>query len=128
MELRVTAHHNWYMATESYHPRLRFGIAHSYNNLIDSWTEWGSGAAMDGKLLSEANVFRPLDDFEATITSIGDDPAPGFVRSVNDVANGATIETNGEDQVPDPPYLYMVDPTDTLEAVLRAQTGPQPWP
>lgn len=58
--MRWTGHHNWYEDVVQRLPFIRFGRAHSFNNLI----EWRSGTAMNVRLgssqmLVENNILAP---------------------------------------------------------------------
>mgnify|MGYP002620814524 CR=1 FL=1 len=56
-EITVTFHHNWFDASSSRHPRVRYGKAHVYNNLFDGCTTYGVGSAYGAMVLSEYNYF-----------------------------------------------------------------------
>jgi len=84
--MRVTLHHNWFYDTYTYNPRARWGMVHTFNNLVESWGDYGSGAGQDARLYSEANIYlADLSDGsnEAIITQVGDEP-PGKAWSEND--------------------------------------------
>lgn len=128
-EIRVTLHHNWFERTKTYHPRLRYGRAHSYNNLFDRWGSFASGASLGGELASEANLFVAGEDEHATVVQLGDDGEPGRLRSVGDRAeNGAVIVENEPARVFDPGALYSYEADAADEALrtrLQAETGPR---
>ena len=56
-QISVTFHHNWFDQSSSRHPRVRFGVAHVYNNLYDGCTTYGAGSAYGAKVLVEYNYF-----------------------------------------------------------------------
>jgi len=58
VEITVTFHHNWFDASSSRHPRVRYGRAHVYNNYYDGCTTYGAGAAYGAKVLVEYNSFN----------------------------------------------------------------------
>ena len=55
--IRVTFHHNHFENSGSRHPRLRYGVAHVYNNFYDNVTTYGAGSAYGAMLLLEDNYF-----------------------------------------------------------------------
>lgn len=126
-DIRVTLHHNWYQATESYHPRLRRGWVHSYNNYLEAWESFGSGSSEGGQLASEANVYDAGPDVDATLTVIADDSQPGLLRSMGDVGlNGAVITENDPGSVFEPSdfYEYDVEPAGSeLIATIESEAG-----
>ena len=127
--IRVTMHHNWFDGTYTYHPRLRFGRVHSFNNLFEEWGDYATGSSMFGQLVSEANIYLAGGNLEASVTIIGDDTDDGFLRSVNDsLLNGAVMLENEPALVFEPSavYPYSAQSADAvLEGELRAQTGPR---
>lgn len=127
-ELRVTLHHNWFDHTLTYHPRLRFGKVHSYNNLFQAWSSFASGSSMAGELLSEANFYDADASSQATVTQIADDPEPGRLRSRADVASGgAVIDENEPGLVFEPSSYYaatVVEADVELRRSLENETGP----
>ena len=56
-QITATFHHNWFDASSSRHPRVRFGRAHVYNNFFDGCTTYGVGSAYGAKVLVEYNCF-----------------------------------------------------------------------
>lgn len=56
-QITVTFHHNHFERSNSRHPRLRYGVAHVYNNFYDNVTTYGAGSAYGGMLLLEENYF-----------------------------------------------------------------------
>jgi pectate lyase len=127
--MRVTLHHNYFRRTDERHPRLRFGKVHAYNNLYEAWRSYGAAASMYGELFSQANVFDAWwFHREAIVAHKGRDPAPGYVRSVDDlVTGGARIEVREPERVFDPMAYYPttgVEPADDrLRAAVRAGAG-----
>ena len=53
--ITATFHHNWFDQSSSRHPRVRYGVAHVYNNLFDGCTTYGVGSAYGAKVLVEYN-------------------------------------------------------------------------
>jgi pectate lyase len=111
--MRVTLHHNWFDGTYTYNPRIRFGQVHMFNNLLDSWGDYGVAASHRSKLLSEGNIYRADDrtdnagSKEAIIIQAGDNDEPGNARSEGDLAlNGAVLLENNRLDVVTPSYEY----------------------
>ena len=57
MQITATFHHNWFEASSSRHPRVRYGSVHVYNNLYDGNTTYGAGSAYGARVLVEYNYF-----------------------------------------------------------------------
>ena len=80
--MRWTGHHNWYDDVVQRLPFIRFGRAHSYNNLI----EWRSGTAMSvrlgsSQLLVENNILAPQTNVgHKVISEDENDVGPLFTR------------------------------------------------
>lgn len=55
--ITVTFHHNFFDASSSRHPRVRFGKAHVYNNFYNGCTTYGAGSAYGAMVLVEDNYF-----------------------------------------------------------------------
>lgn len=134
--LRWTAHHNWYDQCVQRLPMIRFGWAHSFNNLI----EWRSGTAMDVRLapaqmLVENNIFAPQTAVGHKLLTHGDGAAVRLVGNLERPLPGDEIEYTESmpDTVFDPSdfYSYTADlADDDLIAHIRANAGWQdvPWP
>lgn len=126
-QIRVTLHHNWYDRTETYHPRLRRGRVHSYNNYFYDWDDFGSGASEEGEIFSEQNVYEAESDIDATVTQVADDANPGRLASEGDVAiNGAVLTERDADLVFDPSDFYQYSPEAAgreLVAIIQSEAG-----
>jgi pectate lyase len=129
--MRVTLHHNWFYDTYTYHPRARWGMVHTFNNLVESWGDYGSGAGQDARLYSEANIY--LADLtngsnEALITQVGDEP-PGKAWSEKDLFRGEAAQfVNGASPLdvflPSDHYVYAPSVADdTLLNDVRDRAG-----
>jgi pectate lyase len=127
--IRVTVHHNWFNQTAMYHPRLRFGKAHAFNNLYDRWGLAGIAVAMAGQIASESNIFVADTHPEALLITAGTDPDPGLARSTGDwLLGGAVVEQAQPEVVFNPAtyYAYQAAPADdALRSSLTASTGPR---
>jgi len=127
-DIRVTLHNNWWSQIDSYAPRLRFGKAHVFNNLIDRWRTAASACTMDGEIYSEGNVFVVGNDKKALATMAGDDSVRGRAKSVGDRFIGeAIVEQDGADLVflPSTYYTYTATPADDVQAAVVAGAGPR---
>ena len=127
--IRVTLHHNWFNQTSMYHPRLRFGKAHTFNNFHDRWGLAGIAVAMNGEIASENNIFAAASHPEALLTTAGTDPLPGLARSTDDwLLDGAVVVQTQPEVVFSPAayYAYQAAPADdALRSSLTASTGPR---
>lgn len=126
--IRVTLHHNWFDGTYTYHPRLRFGWVHAFNNLFEAWGDYAIGSSMLGQVASEANVFAADGNTEGSIIQIADDPEPGALRSTGDLLLNGTIMIENEPAAvfePSAYYEYAAsEATADLAAAIRAGSGP----
>ena len=117
-EIRLTVHHNLFDGTGYRNPRISYGKAHAFNNVLRGWKEHGMSVRRDGELASEANVFEPGADNSAIELSGGKDDkddSPGFARSTGDLLlNGADAKTREPARVFDPAESYRarVEPAD----------------
>jgi len=129
---RVTIHHSWFERVGIRSPRIKAGYAHLLNNLIDHWGEYGVYALCGGRILSEANTYRPGADPNAVLVNNnakGDAKTPactgdGCVRSVGDVFESGAIAKFGDSSLVEAaPYAYTVDPTTGLAERIMASAG-----
>jgi pectate lyase len=125
--IRVTLHHNWFDQTYYYHPRLRFGKAHTFDNFYDRWGSAGIATAMGGEIASENNIFAAGSNTEALLTQAGTDPAPGLARSTGDwLLGGAVVVQTQPDVVFSPPYAYRAEVADdALRTSISSGAGPR---
>ncbi|QED30007.1 hypothetical protein FRD01_22785 [Microvenator marinus] len=135
VNMRWTAHHNWYENVVQRLPAIRFGQAHSFNNLI----EWRSGTAMSTRLspsqiLVENNILAPQTNVGHKVISLAEDRgAAKFVGNLERPLPGDTIEfeeTNPESVFdPSTSYSYTAEPANgDLDAYIRANAGWQDVP
>lgn len=133
--MRWTGHHNWYENCVQRLPFIRFGQAHSFNNLF----EWRSGTAMavrfaPGQMLVENNILAPqTNSGHKTINADPSGAATRFVGNLERPLQGQTIEftEHTPDAVfaPSASYQYTAEVADdALIAKLRAQAGWQDVP
>jgi pectate lyase len=129
VDIRVTLHNNWWNQIDSYAPRLRFGKAHVFNNLIDRWRTAASAVTMAGDIYSERNIFVVGSDKAALATKAGDDPVRGRAKSVDDLFVGeAVVDQNGADLVFPPSTYYSHTAAvadDALRNKITTDAGPR---
>jgi pectate lyase len=134
-EMRVTLHHNWFDHTYTYHPRMRWGRVHTFNNLLDEWGDYGAGAGDESRLYSERNVYLSGRDTtggstEAIETDFSDqgDEVPALVWSEQDsFLGGADPHQNqGTPEqvfVPSTEYPYTPSPVADVRTDVPAGAG-----
>ena len=132
--MRWTGHHNWYEDTVQRLPFIRFGLAHSYNNLI----MWRSGTAMSvrlapGEMLVENNILMPQTNVGHKLISINDGAAARLVGNLERPLSGDQIEytevSPGDVFDPADSYAYTAETADdALIAKIRAEAGWQDVP
>ncbi len=132
--MRWTGHHNWYENAVQRLPLIRFGHAHSYNNLI----MWRSGTAMSSRvgaqLLVENNIFMPQTNVGHKLLSESDGRAPARLRgNLERPLPGDEIEFT--EFMPDAvfdaseSYAYSLETADdALISRLRTEAGWQDVP
>ena len=149
--ITVTFHHNWFDASSSRHPRVRYGRAHVFNNLYEGCTTYGAGSALGAMVLVEYNYFDGVqlptdiatypakDNGKSNLT----DKVAGYLYPtqniyVNRPANAREpyplfnikYKTyNGETVIPltyadfKPAYEYTVTAAEDVPAVVKAGAG-----
>lgn len=133
--MRWTAHHNWYENVIQRLPFIRFGRAHSFNNLY----EWYGGTAMSARLspaqiLVENSIFAPqtsvghkligneADRGAARLVGNLERPRPGDMIEYTEYMPGAVFDPHAY-------YSYTPEPADdALIARLRDSAGWQDVP
>jgi pectate lyase len=119
--LHVTFHHNWFENTYSFHPLIRFGVAHAFNNYYRN-VATGVSARMGARVLAEANYFDTVETPLVTDEKSGE--TPGFVTEkgpnvyVNVVANQITQSADVL-----PPYPYAADPAADVPVLVERCAG-----
>lgn len=135
LSMRWTGHHNWYDNVVQRLPFIRFGRAHSFNNLI----EWISGTAMSVRLtpaqmLVENNILSPQTNVGHKVISESDGRgAVRFVGNLERPLDGDEIEFT--EYMPETvfsaaeAYPYVAEVADdALIDRLRVQAGWQDVP
>jgi pectate lyase len=117
--IRVTLHHNWFDQTDYYHPRLRFGKAHTFDNFYDRWGSAGIAVAMGGEIASENNIFAAATNTDALLTQAGTDPLPGLARSTGDWLLGGAVVVQTQPDVVFSPAAYYAYRTEVADDALR---------
>ena len=54
---RVTVHHCYFLDTVQRNPRVQFGTAHLFNNLLENWDFYGMSFSLEARALVEGNIF-----------------------------------------------------------------------
>jgi pectate lyase len=119
--LNVTWHHDWWADNVNQRmPRTRAGKIHLFNDLFtakgDSYcTNAGQGAT----LLVENTVYNGVKaPFQVDSNSVG-------LGSKGNTFPGSSGTETGSGTSFTPPYAYTPDATDTLQATIEANAGPQ---
>jgi pectate lyase len=131
--MRWTAHHNHYEDVVQRLPGLRFGWAHTFNNLY----EWESGTAIWARLgaevLVENNILAPQTNVGHKILSTEDGAKSKMVGNLERPLDGDEIEFTEVDPdqvfVASDYYDYTLDSADdALGDRIRAEAGWQDVP
>ena len=150
-QISVTFHHNWFDNSSSRHPRVRYGVAHVYNNLYDGCTTYGAGSAYGAKVLVEYNYFDgvqlPTDICtypakEGDVSNLQGSVAgylypteniyvnrPEKARDPYPLSNVAYTKYGGEAGTPltyadfQPSYSYTVTAAEDVPEVVKANAG-----
>lgn len=113
-DIRATLYDNFFERTGYRNPRIAYGLAHAFNNVLVGWTVHGMSAVADGQLLAEANVFQAGSDPNAIIPAREKqwkDDYPGAIRSTGELLlNGATVKQRLPDTVFDARSFYPYSP------------------
>jgi pectate lyase len=129
--IRLTVHHNFFDRTGYRNPRISYGKAHAFNNVVRAWKEHGMSARRDGQLASEANVFQAGVDKSAIELSGGKDDkddSPGFARSTRDLLlNGAVAKVREPERVFDPADFYVANVERADQALLKRVVAGAGW-
>ncbi|MBE3000756.1 right-handed parallel beta-helix repeat-containing protein [Nocardiopsis sp. HNM0947] len=116
--LHVTVHHNHFDGTAGHHPRARNAEhVHVFNNYFRSNGEYGVESAHASNVLAEGNYFQ---NSELSVTPDEDEPGNIEARD-NLLVDTPQPEIRGE--VPDPPYVYELDPTTEVPDLVADGAG-----
>lgn len=130
--LRVTYHHNWFDATATRTPRVRFGFAHVFNNYLDS-SDYFLGLGVEAKIYAEANYVEQAKTLTQTFTESADYHLTWTASNRYDVAtitransNGATqsewLDADGSVTAPSA-YTYTAEAAASLPTTVRDGAG-----
>jgi pectate lyase len=124
VEIRVTLHHLYFVDVLRRLPKLRFGRAHAFNNMIQGWSGPAIELAFGGQLRLEGCIFVLKPDKSKAIVEM-EPGAPGLVGGSGNDTGGLPLDASGA--VFEPPYAYRVEPADAaLAERLRTGAGWQP--
>jgi len=130
-DIRLTVHHNFFDGTGYRNPRISYGKAHAFNNVLRGWKEHGMSVRRDGELASEANVFQAGADDSAIELSGGKDDkdqTPGFARSTGDLLlNGADAKVRDPARVFDPTTFYRAQVDTADQPLVDRVTADAGW-
>ncbi|WP_437516098.1 pectate lyase family protein [Sorangium sp. So ce1099] len=136
--LKVTLHHNWFDATQTRHPSVRFGQVHVFNNYYLNNLSYGVASRMEADVVVEGNYFlntwfpcragyadsEPGDIVErGNIIETTMPPPPS--EDPNDPSPPATpvCETRGAAFEPAAAYSYDADPAEHVPALVMGHAG-----
>ena len=110
-KFHVTFHHNWWSAfCHERMPSVRYGRAHIYNNYYDcSGNNYCIRSRGQAECLIESNYFKNVDETYYVYlpeTPLGKIEAP-LGSNIRDNCSGQVDD--GDDDVFDPPYPYILD-------------------
>ncbi|MEM9195109.1 MAG: polysaccharide lyase family 1 protein [Myxococcota bacterium] len=129
--MRWTGYRNWYENVVQRLPFIRFGQAHSFNNLI----MWRSGTAMSvrvapGQMLVENNILMPQTNVGHKVITEGDTRgAARFVGNLERPRSGDIIEFTEfmPDTVFDPAEVYSYEAAPADDALIDAVRTTAGW-
>lgn len=130
--LRVTYHHNFFDSTNTRTPRVRFGLAHVFNNYVSS-NDYFLGLGVDAKIYAEGNFVEKAKTLTQTFTESTGYHLTWASSNQYDVAtvtransSGATmsewLDADGSVAAPNE-YRYTVDAASSLASSVRANAG-----
>jgi pectate lyase len=68
-KLKVTFHHNYYYSVGQRLPRVRYGVAHCYNNVYQDVTSYVFGIGVESTIYAQANTYISVASKTSTFTS-----------------------------------------------------------
>ncbi|MDZ4848085.1 MAG: hypothetical protein SGI77_02230 [Pirellulaceae bacterium] len=134
-KLSVTFHHNWFDRIEERIPRMRFGNAHVFNNLVTELNGKGIQSTSGAASLVENCVFaKPTARAMPTVEE--NDGPSGTIKVINCVIEGAASSKTvfrefGEKEFAFnepyrknvPPYHYVLDPVTEVTTIVMQGAG-----
>jgi pectate lyase len=117
--LNVTYHHNHFLRTQSYGPRVRFGKAHVFNNFYQDVSMYAVASQMGAVVWVQRNVFR---DVASAITTHGEDPTDGAAFDDDNLLERtpAPVITTGSFA---PPYPFEAHEYNLVPAIVVQCAG-----
>jgi pectate lyase len=122
--LTVTYHHDLF-TNVNVGPRVRFGSVHVYD-LVFSAANYGVISQEMASVLVEESSFEHVAT--APVTTIYQDPEPGFAWMLNDVVDASGPSVTSPPPVWSPPYAYLPDSAATARTLTSACAGPRASP
>ncbi|MEC5384431.1 hypothetical protein VVD49_01780 [Uliginosibacterium sp. H3] len=125
-KLHVSYHHNWFNQTRQRHPRVRFGMAHFFNNWCDNPTSTNNyviGVGMSANIYADGNY---INCYGETTQDMGD--AGPLAKLTWDASNyiqlGDGVEFNtGNAFNPRSFYSYTLDAATSIPTILTQGAG-----
>lgn len=119
--LKVTYHHNWFKGTTQRHPRVRFAQCHVFNNYYSNLGDYGIGVGVNANIISENNFFLNVED----CTNWYDTSSmPGYIKDTGSILiNCETFELRSSGVNWIPPYSYVLDNAQEVDAIVQAWAG-----
>jgi pectate lyase len=101
---RVTLHHNVFQTCQRL-PRLVFGKAHLYNNLMQEWSSYAVSVGLEGQALVENNIFEWTKSYAGPCGDVGKD-RPVYLNGDLDSGYTGFLRLSGN--------LYLADAIENL--------------
>ena len=126
---RVSYHHNWFADNVQRNPRIGYGKGHVFNNYYTNITSYCVGYHSQASVLVESNYFlKSATPLNQMYTANSWDPAYADARSVGNIFNQCTGNTNGTGVSFDPAFYYnyqfVLDTATNTLAAVKASAGP----
>jgi pectate lyase len=101
--LKVTLHHNWFDATLTRHPSVRFGQVHVFNNFYNENLSYGIASRMEADLVVEGNYF--LNTWFPCVVGYADSEPGDLVEHDNLIETTKPAPKSDDPNDPPPPAV-----------------------
>ncbi|WP_438043998.1 pectate lyase family protein [Sorangium sp. So ce128] len=136
--LQITLHHNWFDATETRHPSVRFGQVHVFNNYYLDNLSYGVASRMEADVVVEGNYF--LNTWFPCRAGYADSEPGDIVERANIIETNMPPSASEDPNDPPPPetpvcetrgtafdpvsmYSYTMDPAEHVPALVMRYAG-----